>query len=200
MAAFRLAIAAGFGIECDVRLSRDAVPHVFHDRWLERLTGVPGVLEECDSTALAHLRLGDSNEAPPPLATLLAQCAQTPLLIEIKSDRDAFALARLCAAVAADLAWHRGPAAVISFDPRVLHWFAVHAPHVPRGQTLLRRHRRSLKALAIARARPHFLTCDVRDLPGTIAPRCIPLLCWTVRTKRQRTLAARQGAQIIFED
>ena len=30
--------------------------------------------------------------------------------------------------------------------------------------------------------------------------RRLPLLCWTVRTTRQRTLAARQGAQIIFED
>lgn len=199
MAAFRAAIAGGYGIECDVRLSRDDVAHVFHDRALARLTGMPGRLEELDAADIARLRLRGTNETIPTLAALLAICDETPLLVEIKSDRNAFALARLCAAVARDMASHEGPAAVISFDPRALHWFAAHRPHVFRGQTLPRRHKRAAKALAIARARPHFLTCDVRDLPGTSLSRRLPLIVWTVRTARQRILAARQGAQIIFE-
>lgn len=198
LAAFRAAIAQGVGIECDVRLSCDGVAHVFHDRLLRRLTGATGRLSDLDAPALRRLRLIGSDEPPPTLAALLALCADTPLLVEIKSDRNAFATARLCEAVADDLAGHDGPVAVISFDPRVLHWFAAHGPGIPRGQTLPRRHRRAGKALAIARARPHFLTCDVRDLPGTLPPR-LPLICWTVRTVRQRTLARRQGAQIIFE-
>ncbi|MBO9581768.1 MAG: glycerophosphodiester phosphodiesterase [Sphingobium sp.] len=198
LAAFRAAIADGYGIECDVRLSRDGVAHVFHDRGLARLTGAEGRIDDLDAAVLARLRLTGGDEPPPTLAALLALCAETPLLVEVKADRDAFASARLCEAVANDLAGHEGPVAVISFDPRVLHWFAAHAPHIPRGQTLPRRHRCRAKALAIARARPHFLTCDVRDLPGTIPPR-LPLICWTVRTTRQRVLAARHGAQIIFE-
>ena len=199
LAAFRAAIDNGFGIECDVRLSRDGVVHVFHDRELARLTGAEGLIGDLDAAALARLRLIGSNEPLPTLAALFAICGETPLLVEIKSDRDAFALTRLCAAVAQDMAHHDGPAAIISFDPRVLHWFRAHAPHVLRGQTLPRHHKRPTKALAIARARPHFLTCDTRDLPGTTRSRQLPLICWTVRTTRQRTLAARQGAQIIFE-
>ena len=37
LAAFLLAIEHGFAIECDIRLSRDGVPMVFHDATLERL-------------------------------------------------------------------------------------------------------------------------------------------------------------------
>ena len=37
-AAIRAAIAAGYGIEIDLQLSRDGVPMVFHDETLERLT------------------------------------------------------------------------------------------------------------------------------------------------------------------
>jgi len=199
MAAFRAAIAGGYGIECDVRLSRDGVTYVFHDRALARLTGVPGRIDDLDAADIAGLRLPGTDEAVPRLAALLALCGETPLLVEIKSDRNAFALARLCAAVARDMVDHEGPAAVIGFDPRALHWFAAHQPRVQRGQTLPRRRQRAMKALAIARARPHFLTCDVRDLPGTTPSRRLPLIVWTVRTARQRILAARQGAQIIFE-
>jgi glycerophosphoryl diester phosphodiesterase len=199
IAAFRAAIAGGFGIECDVRLSRDGVAFVFHDRVVDRLTGAPGRLENFDALEIASLHLLGTIETVPTLAALLALCKDTPLLVEIKSDRNAFALARLCAAVARDMADRGGPAAIISFDSHALHWFAAHAPHVKRGQTLPRRHKRAMKALAIARARPHFLTCDVRDLPGTTLPRRLPLIVWTVRTARARILAARQGAQIIFE-
>ena len=199
MAAFRAAIGAGFGIECDVRLSRDGVAHVFHDRSLDRLTGQAGRFSELDSPAIEKLRILGSKEAPPPLADLLDLCADAPLVVEIKSDGDPFALAPLCAAVAGDLARHDGPAAIMSFDPFVCGWFARHAPQVPRGLTTSRRYRHGTKALAIARARPHFLACDVRDLPGTTRPERLPLLCWTVRTARQRALAARQRAQIIFE-
>ena len=206
LAAARAAIAGSYGIECDVRLSRDGIAHVFHDRRLARLTGEPGVFNDLHAAAISRLLLGGTSEAPPTLATLLALCAQTPLLIEIKSDGDAHGLTQLCAAVATDLAAHHGLAAVMSFDARASHWFARHAPQVVRGLVVSRRYRhgimsRRTKALAIARARPHFLACDVRDLPqAATRPTGMPLLCWTVRTPAQRALAASRHAQIIFED
>jgi glycerophosphoryl diester phosphodiesterase len=40
--AFEAAIARGFTIECDVQLSRDGVPVIFHDDDLERITGRTG--------------------------------------------------------------------------------------------------------------------------------------------------------------
>jgi glycerophosphoryl diester phosphodiesterase len=208
LAAARAAIAAGFGIECDVRLARDGVPHVFHDARLGRMTDATGAFAALDRAAVARLRLRGSDEAPPTLAALLALTAATPLLIEVKSDGNQAALAQLCKAVAIDLSRHGGPAAVMGFDPLVCHWFRRHAPAVPRGMVLSRRYgsgilSRRTKTLALARARPHFLAYDLRDLPraATPWPRSggRALLVWTVRDAAQRNQAQEFGAQLIFE-
>ncbi len=203
LAAARAAIAAGYGIECDVRLSRDGAPHVFHDRTLERTTGVEGNLLDLDSAAIARLRLLGGDEPPPKLDALRALCAHTPLLIEIKWDKDADTIVRLCAAVAAALADHAGPAAIMSFHWGACAWFARHAPAIPRGLVISRTFaphaEDDARALAIRRADPHFLACDVRDLDQPYPLPDLPLLSWTVCTSAQRALAARHGAQIIFE-
>jgi len=207
LAAARAAIATGFGIECDVRLNADGIVHVFHDRRLARLTGARGMFGALTAGKVAALRLQGSSEAIPRLSALLALTADTPLLIELKSDGGAQACARLCAAVAAELESYAGSTAVMSFDPLVCHWFARHRPAIVRGLVVSRRHRTGIvarhgTALAIARAMPHFIACDVRDLPQAAAlahrPRR-PLLCWTVRTARDRSRAGTHVDQIICE-
>src|SRR3546814_12148869 len=45
LAAARLAIEAGMGIECDIQRSRDDWPMVFHDWDLKQLTGEDGATE-----------------------------------------------------------------------------------------------------------------------------------------------------------
>ncbi|MBT2186390.1 glycerophosphodiester phosphodiesterase family protein [Sphingobium nicotianae] len=208
LAAVRDAIAAGYGVECDVRLSRDGIAYVFHDRRTDRLTGRRGRFAGLAADMRQALRLMGSEEAVPSLSALLALTGtQTPLLIELKSDDGPHGCARLCAAVARDLSAHRGAlAAVMSFDPLMCHWFARHRPDVARGLVIGRRHRTGITArrdlaLAIARAMPHFIACDVRDLPKARAiprRRRLPLLCWTVRSARDR-LRAHDADQIIFE-
>ena len=42
LSAFRRAVDKGFAIECDVHLTADGVPVVFHDDDLKRLTGTDG--------------------------------------------------------------------------------------------------------------------------------------------------------------
>ena len=49
-AAFAAAIAAGYGIELDLQLSRDGVAMVFHDDSLDRLTGETGPVLRCVAT------------------------------------------------------------------------------------------------------------------------------------------------------
>jgi len=209
LAAARAAMARGLGMECDIRLSRDGLAHLFHDARLGRLTAHTGPFHTLDAAAIAALRLAGSGEPPPRLAALLALAGATmPLLIELKSDRGPRACARLCAAVAHDLDGHAGPVAVMSFDPLAVRWFARHRPDVPRGLVVSRRHRwhrfaQWRTAGAIARTRPHFIACDVRDLPGAAALPAhlgLPLFCWTVRSSADRERAARSGAQIIFEE
>jgi glycerophosphoryl diester phosphodiesterase len=204
--AFAAAAGAGWGIECDVRLSADRVPFVFHDARLERLTGSAGRIGAMEALAVETLRLRDGS-AIPRLSAMLSTVGQgTPVLVEVKSGRGH--AASLCAAVANALPEPVRPVAVMSFDARVPGWFAATRRTVTRGLVFsCRQHPRHAigrrLALAIARARPHFLAMDVRDLdrlPWDMpALRALPLLCWTVRTGADRARARRHGAQIIFE-
>ena len=177
---------------------------VFHDSELDRLTGETGPAAARTLAELARIGLRESSDTIPPLTDLLALVAgRAPLLIELKSRED-LPVAPLCRAVWRDLAGYRGPHAVMSFDPRVGHWFARHAPETVRGlvasERLDRSWRGSLRLrLALWRARPDFLACDVRDLPSPFAAaqraRGLPVLTWTVATPdlRQRALAHADG-------
>ena len=110
------AVAQGYGIELDVRLSRDGVAMVFHDDQLDRLTDEQGPVADRTATELQAIRLYAGNEVMPRLTEVLAMIAgRVPLLIEIKSsDRH---VERLCRAVARALDAYRGPVGVMSFNP-----------------------------------------------------------------------------------
>lgn len=59
LAAFQLAIDSGYDyIELDVRLTRDGVPVIIHDRTLERTTGVAGYVHETDYADIRELDAG----------------------------------------------------------------------------------------------------------------------------------------------
>lgn len=207
-AAFMAAIAGGHAIECDVRLSRDGVAFVFHDLMLERMTGSPGAIDRVDAATLDRIRLPDGG-AVPRLDALLALCGEeTPLLIEMKvRGRD---VAPLCAAVTRDLARHSGArAAVMSFNPMAVRWFARHCPQVARGLVVSEQGKSRWRGpiertLAHWAAKPDFIACDIRDLPSACSQRArrqgMPVLSWTVRTSGERTRAAFHADQIIFED
>lgn len=206
LAAFERAVAAGYGIECDIRSSADGMPYVFHDERLDRLTGAVGRFAGKTSGEIADLALSDGSSIPTLAAMLALVAGRVPILLEVKNDR-ASPLG-LCRAIVAQLAHYPGPVAVMSFDVRVSGWFARARPRIARGLVLSRRDhppgavdRRH--ALAISRARPHFLACDVRDLPNRLAiearGRGRPILCWTVRTPAQWKRAERYADQPIFE-
>ena len=207
MAAFEAAIAAGCGIECDVRASRDGVAFVFHDAMLARMTGLAGSLGAHEAADLDAMVLPDGG-AIPRLAALLERCGGgVPLLVEIKVRGRT--VAPLCAAVARDLgAWTDAPVAIMSFNPLVLRWFGRFAPQVARGLVVTQQGKGMMRgkigrALALWLGKPDFLACDIRDLPSPFAARVrargLPVLTWTVRSDDERARAARHADQIIFE-
>lgn len=60
LAAFQAAIDAGAGfIECDVQLSGDGVPVLFHDKNLQRICKQPGAIHEYSWQALQAFRASD---------------------------------------------------------------------------------------------------------------------------------------------
>lgn len=207
MAAFDAAIAAGYGIECDVRASRDGVAFVFHDATLARMAGRGDAVAAMDGAALDTVALPDGG-AIPRLSALLARCGdKVPLLIEIKAQGRC--VRPVCEAVARDLADRPGMSvAVMSFNPRAVRWCVRQRVGQYHGFIVTEqgkgRWRRAIEhALALWIARPDFLACDIRDLPSRLSRRTRargrPVLTWTVRSDADRARAAEHGDQIIFE-
>jgi glycerophosphoryl diester phosphodiesterase len=207
-AAFAAAIDAGLGIECDVQLTADLRAMVFHDWTLERLTDEPGPVVGRTAAELGRIGLRGSTDRIPTLREVAALVAgRVPLLVEIKSRRE-IPPDPLCAAVRDDLAGYPGEAAVMSFDPRVGHWFRRHAPERVRGLVVTEEHERGWRGavrrrLALWRAAPDFLAYDVRDLPSRFAAaqraRGLPLLTWTVKTPALREIAEQYADAPIAE-
>lgn len=205
-AAIMAAVTEGFGIELDVRLSRDGRAFVFHDATLERMTGIAGPLSVRMAVELSRIKLLRSVETIPTLAEALALIAgRVPLLLELKApDRNVGAL---CIAVRNELARYRGPVGVMSFNPEVGRWLVQHAPTLTRGLVLTETRAdwrgRLERWLSVRRARPHFLAYDVRCLPSPLATRLrakgTPVFAWTVRTAAERERALAHADAPIFE-
>ena len=88
LAAFLLAIEHGFAIECDIRLSRDGVPMVFHDATLERLCQRKEALRDLTAEQLTLAPLAGTAETIPTLGDMLRLVnGQVPLLIEVTVRR-----------------------------------------------------------------------------------------------------------------
>lgn len=208
VAAAEGAISAGMGIECDIQMSGDGVPMVFHDWALERLTGTSGLAAMVTADAFETLSLLDTDHHPARLARFLETVAgRVPLLIEIKS-MPGYDVARSCQYVAPLLSDYPGVIAVMSFDPLVAAWFAAEAPHIARGLVGTDSFENGFEGVwrdqaALSLAQPDFLAIDVRDLvtPEAAAWRAAgrPLLTWTVRSPETRALGLAHADALIAE-
>ena len=205
---FALAIERGMGIECDVQRSSDGQAMVFHDFELDRLTGETGLVSARSADQLSRVVLSGSQDTIPSLRQLLDQIAgRVPLLIELKSNNSP-RFAALCLAVRRVLEGYQGPHAVMSFDPRMVRWFAVHSPLTTRGLIITEENAKALagrlrRRFSLWHSKPHFLAYDIRDLPSRFAAaqrgRGLPLLTWTVRSGELRERAEAYADAPIAE-
>lgn len=206
--AFADAIAAGMGIELDVQRTGDGEALVFHDWELDRLTDAKGAVLDIPLARLETIALSGSSDNIPSLDRVLTQIAgRVPVLIEIKSKRDR-RVRPLCLAVRRALEGYRGHHAVMSFDPRVSRWFAVHSPRTVRGLVVTEENEKGWRGdwrrrFSLWHARPDFLAYDVRDLPSKFAAsqraRGLPVLTWTVRSPELREVALAHADAPIAE-
>lgn len=218
LSAASAAIEGGYAIEVDLQLSADAVPMVFHDGTLDRMTNAVGPVRARTATELSAVTLRGTSEAVPTLEALLSTVAGgAPLFLELKTewlrDRDP-ALARRTAEA---LAAYDGPVAIMSFDPELVTASRHLMPERPHGivacdssnvrdfPRLSVMERFALTHLLHApRTKPDFVAYRIHDLPTaatTLARRAfgVPLLTWTVHTQAERQKAARVADQVIFE-
>lgn len=209
-AAFAGAIARGLGIECDIQRSSDGQAMVFHDATLDRLTAEIGPVARRSAAELGRIGLAGAQDTIPTLRQLLDQVAgQVPLLIEIKSPRDDHRrISALCLSVRRVLEGYQGPHAIMSFDPRIVRWFADHSPLTLRGLVVTEENDKALpgmirRRLSLWHARPQFLAYDIRDLPSRFAAaqraRGLPVTTWTVRSPEHRERAAIHADAPIAE-
>lgn len=217
--AFAAAIEGKFAIECDVQLTSDDVPVVFHDDDAQRLLGKPGLVRSYTADEFTRLPLLESlaGDTPQRFPDFLAQIGGRALLqIELKKQADeaaTSALARTCAAALRD---YKGPVTVESFDPRLLvairrEGFAgplgiiTYAYNISdwdqsltNGQRFLLRH-----LLHWPWTRFSFISCHQKSLslPAVRLFRAlgIPVTAWTIRTPDEARLVGHEADQIVFE-
>jgi glycerophosphoryl diester phosphodiesterase len=208
--AFAGAIARGMGIECDIRRSLDGQAMVFHDATLERLTAEAGPVRQRSTEELHKIVLAGGTDTIPTLRQVLDQIAgQVPVLIEIKSERGSNGrVSALCLAVRRVLEGYQGLHAIMSFDPRVVRWFADHSPLTVRGLVVTEEDDKALpgmirRRLSLWHARPDFLAYDIRDLPSRFAAaqrkRGLPVTTWTVKSAEHRERASAHADAPIAE-
>lgn len=134
VAAFKLAAQHGFGIELDLRLSKDGQVVVFHDENLKRMCGVDKELSQLSFRELEAFSLAGSEETIPSFAQVLNAVGHSvPIIVEIKSHNPT---AEICEKVWDILKNYDGLYCVESFNPLIVKWFKDHQPQVVRGQLM----------------------------------------------------------------
>ena len=212
--AFEAACRAGYGVELDVRLTRDGQAVVFHDDNLARLCGDARAVCDVPLAELRSFRLAGVEGARIPTLREALDCVngRAPLLIELKTGRRNGAL---CRTLMEHLAGYRGAYIVESFNPLIVRWFRKNAPAVPRGQLVAparsyRPHAGPVLALGMASlvlnalARPDFVAYDAVSA-RFLSPRFqravfrTPLAAWTVRDEALADAVLARGEMCVFE-
>ncbi len=213
LSAFRAAVEAGYGIELDVRLSKDGVLVVFHDDTLDRVTGVKGRVDEYTAEDLGKISLSGSGDTVPLFSEVLeAVDGRVPLLVEIKEDPDTSAVSE---AVADILASYKGEYIVESFNPLSLARVAKRLPKTARGILSHRYYAYDpyrkplyflLQTLLLNRiCRPAFIAYDHRHAKS-LSLRLARMMgavtfAWTVSSADEEAQAYKNGFDsVIFEN
>ena len=215
ISAFRRAVEAGFGVELDVRLSKDGELVVFHDDTLTRVAGVEGRVDELTLAELRECRLLDTDDTIPTMREVFDLVdGRIPILIEIKEKTGSTAVTEK---LLAELKSYDGPYIVESFNPMAISAFRKGRREVPVG-ILSRRfcdleeHKGSPLYFALQNMLFNFLSVPdfvayrhsdantlslklARSLFGTVT------VAWTTRSAEEEEAAKKNGFDcIIFEN
>lgn len=217
--AFEAAIAGGYAIECDVQLTSDGVPVIFHDDNMKRLLGKDGAVADITAAEITGMPLLDSaaGDRPQKFGEFLDQIAGRALLqIELKRQRDASGTQLLARAVAEALRSYQGPVTVESFDPNLLtairqfgftgqRGIITYAYDRPDWDSELGEEQRyTLRHLLHwHETRFDFISChqDALELPAIIFWRALgkPVTAWTIRSQAEADKVAGRADQLVFE-
>lgn len=209
ISAFKKAVEKGYGIEFDIRLTKDKEVVVFHDSTLMRMCGADKKVYDLTLKQLKEYNLLNTNEKIPTLKEFLEVVGEnTMLFVEVKADGysayDIFSDAREI------LKDYKGEYCVQSFDPRILKCYRKHQPEIVRGQLSVGSYKRGFIIgllsclLGNCISRPHYIAYRY-DNRNNIFFKLTKLLgaysqCWTVRTPEELQDAKKHYDIFIFEN
>lgn len=214
LTAFKRAKEHGFGIELDVRATKDAEIVVIHDGDLKRTVGVEGQVCELTLEELKKLTLLNSNESIPTLKEVLELIdGAIPLLIELKQEGVENTISEKTAEILKD---YKGDYIVESFNPFAFGAFKKNLPKVSRGfldcKHTAKESHRNMKYRLVQRmffnflSRPAFIAMHVKTpklfpMPLVAFLFKTPMIAWTVKSKEEEIEAYKNGfSGIIFEE
>lgn len=215
MSAFKAAKEMGFGIELDVRLSKDGELVVFHDATLDRVVGREGKVIDFTAEELSGMSLSGTADGIPTLRSVLDLIdGAVPLLIEIKMGSGESGIAEKFIEV---IEGYKGEFIVESFHPIALRIVKRARPDILRGilsyeymkddrykGKLIFRLSQNLALNFLSR--PNFISYDHN---GYNVPKMklvhrlfkTPLIAWTVRSQEEENAAREHGFDaVIFEN
>lgn len=215
MSAFKAAKENGFGIELDVRLSKDGELVVFHDATLDRVVGREGKVIDFTAEELSGMSLSGTADGIPTLRSVLDLIdGAVPLLIEIKMGSGESGIAEKFIEV---IEGYKGEFIVESFHPIALRIVKRARPDILRGilsyeymkddrykGKLIFRLSQNLALNFLSR--PDFISYDHN---GYNVPKMklvhrlfkTPLIAWTVRSQEEENAAREHGFDaVIFEN
>ena len=214
MSAFRAAVEAGYGIELDIRLSKDGKLVVFHDDTLERVCSKEGKVIDFTADELASFSLKGTEDGVPLFSDVLKLVdGKVPLLVEIKENPGDSSVSEAACKM---LSEYKGEFIVESFNPLSLRTVKQNMPEITRGILSHRyyeyEHFRKPLYFALQSlllnflCRPAFIAYDhrhakafgLRFIRGFFD---VPTLAWTVRSAEEEKEARKNGFDgIIFEN
>ena len=214
MSAFKAAVDGGWGIELDIRLSKDGKLVVFHDDTLDRVCGREGKVIDFTADELATFKLKGTEDGVPLFSDVLKLVdGKVPLLVEIKEDPGNSAVSLAACEM---LDGYKGEFIVESFNPLSLKTVKDKRPKLVRGILSHRYYEYEpyrkplyfvLQSLLLnVLCRPAFIAYDHRHA-SSFALRSVrklfrvPTLAWTVRSQDEENTAVKNGFDgIIFEN
>ncbi|MDD4291826.1 MAG: glycerophosphodiester phosphodiesterase family protein [Clostridia bacterium] len=209
LGAYQRAIEGGYPIELDVHFSADKQIMVFHDDILERMTGRKERIGDLTAAELTKITLGNTKHTIPTFEQVLSLVdGKTPILIEVKTHAE---VGGLEAALLKMLEGYGGDFALQSFNPLIVRYLSKHSEYdcgqlssnmsdqdMPKIQKYL-----LTKCLLNGYAHACFTSYDARFIDGKTVKRIrrhMPVLCWTVRSERERQAVQPYCDNIIFEN
>ena len=204
VAAFRRASESGiYGIETDVRITKDGVFVAFHDKSATRLMGRYKVIEKTDLKALLKLKIYDRRQRHrlPTFSEYLQNCKLSGkvAVVEIKSSLTNEQTDKLIGVIETEQ--YLSKTVFVSFNAQVLKYIRTQLPNQPIQLLSIKYRQEDLDFL-----QENKFGIDIhhrqltQDRINEYHRRGIEVNCWTVNRKRRAKLLQQWGVDFITTD